>query len=213
MRVFMEVIRTMPNRFYTNVLKSYLLILRQLRDKQDVDENEENLKEHAEVIEFIKDRHYKLLQEGSNLATRVEACNIEQHRNLYGLKRQYFHKFKLEKDLHKYCLKSKEIKLILGIVFSVFNYCEEAKNGSVTFQGYRKEVVKSMNPASPTKKAVKAHQKYNSDSKSFAKAIPHKQSASLYTGVSDDGEIPFTSNSNLKPELNKDLYLAHEPNS
>ena len=38
MKVFMEIIRTMSNRFYTNVLKAYLVILKKLRTDLNFDE-------------------------------------------------------------------------------------------------------------------------------------------------------------------------------
>jgi hypothetical protein len=54
MKVFLEVTRTMPNRFYTNVLKSFLHILRILRGKE-IDASELSFNDHDDVLDFIKD--------------------------------------------------------------------------------------------------------------------------------------------------------------
>ena len=59
MKVFMDVTNTYDNRFYTNVLKAFLSILLVLRGKPL--DNDTELSTHSEIMEFIKDRHYKLL--------------------------------------------------------------------------------------------------------------------------------------------------------
>ena len=77
------------------------------------------------------------MAEGSSLAAKIENSSSDQHEEIFALKRLFFHKFESEKDLHKYCLKSKEIKLFLAIVFSVFNYCEEAMSDGASAVGER----------------------------------------------------------------------------
>ncbi len=49
----------MPNKFYCNVMKCILHILRILRGKE-LDPNESLATEHEEVIEIIKDRYFKI---------------------------------------------------------------------------------------------------------------------------------------------------------
>ncbi len=128
MKVFLEVTRTLPNRFYTTVLKAFLHLLREVRG-HCLDGQEEALDDHDSVVEFIKDRHYKLLQEASNLPQKLEALTREKTALIYDQRQEYFHKFKCEKDLYKYCLKSKEIKALLQVIFAVYPYCEEASQG------------------------------------------------------------------------------------
>ena len=69
------------------------------------------------------------MQDTTNLVSRLDSASMEIHANISAIKREYFHKFTNEKDLFKFCLKSKEIRLLLQIVFSVFNYCEEILTG------------------------------------------------------------------------------------
>ena len=45
MKMFLEVTRTLPNRFYTTVLKAFLNILREVRGYA-LDDNENNLQDH-----------------------------------------------------------------------------------------------------------------------------------------------------------------------
>lgn len=52
----------MPNKFYSNVMKCLLHILRLLRGK-NIDENERDAQEHEEIIEIYKDWYFKIHQE------------------------------------------------------------------------------------------------------------------------------------------------------
>jgi hypothetical protein len=89
-------------------LKCFLHVLRLIRGRE-IDQFELDANEHEEVIEIIKDRYFKLIQECTNLPSKLEQCSLEMHIHLFDLKREYFHKFTDEKDLYKFCLKSKEI--------------------------------------------------------------------------------------------------------
>lgn len=135
MKVFMDVTNTYDNRFYTNVMKAFLSILLVLWGKPL--DNDTELSTHTEIMEFIKERHYKLLQETSTLANKIENTSWDNYDTIYRLKREYFHKFNSEKDLYKYCLKSREIRCFLQVVWGVFNYCEEVRSGSHTKRGHR----------------------------------------------------------------------------
>jgi hypothetical protein len=70
------------------------------------------------------------MQEASNISSKLESSSLEIQAEIFSLKKDYFHKFTEEKDLYKYCLKSKEIRFLLQLLFSIFNYCEEAIIGS-----------------------------------------------------------------------------------
>lgn len=69
--MFLEVTRTLPNRFYTTVLKSFLNILWEVRG-HPLDDSEPGLEDHDQVVDFIRDRNYKLLQEATHLANKLE---------------------------------------------------------------------------------------------------------------------------------------------
>jgi len=57
--VILETTWTMPNKFYCNVMKCLLHILRILRGKS-IDESELWLSEHEEIMEFYKDWNFKI---------------------------------------------------------------------------------------------------------------------------------------------------------
>ena len=111
-KMLLETTRTLPNKFYCSVLRCLLHILRIIRGKE-IDQLELDAEDHEEVIEIIKDRYFKILQESSNLPSKLESCSLEMHVRIFDLKREYFHKFTDEKDLYKFCLKSKEIRYLL----------------------------------------------------------------------------------------------------
>jgi hypothetical protein len=82
MKVFLEVTRTLPNKFYTTVLKALLHLLRTVRGSA-LDESEELMDDHEAVIEFIKDRHYTLLQDASKLPVMLESQDQARSGEVY----------------------------------------------------------------------------------------------------------------------------------
>ena len=125
MKVFLEATRTLPNKFYTTVLKALLHLLRTVRGTS-LHEEEELIDDHESAVEFIKDRHYILLQDAGKLPVMLESQPESRSAEVFEQRQLYFHKFKQEKDLYKYCLKSKEIKAFLQVIFAAYAYCEEA---------------------------------------------------------------------------------------
>ena len=118
----MDVTNTYDNKFYTIVLRVFLKMLDIIRG-EPLSESQ-RYDTHANIVDFIKGHRYKLLQETSNLTNRFEACSQVKKNAIYELKKEHFHKFNSEKELYKYCLKSREIKIFLNVMWSVFYYHE-----------------------------------------------------------------------------------------
>ena len=201
-KTFLEAVRTMPNRFYTNVLKCFLHILRELRGGP-LDESEVVMKEHEEVMNFVKDRHFKLMKETQSASNRVQEMPKSDLQLVLNLKKEYFHKYKYEKDLHKYCQKSKEIRQFLSFIFAVFNFSQEALDGcSVTAR--HTAIFSPSKPLSATKTTKKLTQKV---SKEFGSEQKPKHLGSRRSS----GEVPYPAKNSFSFSQNYRDEKLREP--
>lgn len=159
-----------------------------------MDQSEIDAVDHDQVIEIVKDRYFKILQETQALPAKLETCSLETHVKIFDLKRDYFHKFTDEKDLYKFCLKSREIRFLLQVIFSVFNYCEEAIQGNVKgglkyHATHKSNTSFSHSHSKPNQKLYIVNEKsktYGSNEKPLSKIMGSKNY--------ENDEIPFHEN-------------------
>lgn len=132
-----------------------------------------------------------MLQEATHLANKLEDMTSGQTKSIFEQKKEFYHKFNEEKDLHKYCLKSKEIKSILSIVFGVYNFCEENQNSGM-------KSFKTPNPKSGIKALV---------------STTDKQRPSFGRQKSSYSETKPTFKKSVKSSKSKNTIISSTPDS
>lgn len=116
------------SKFNQKVLKAFLECLHISQNREGIE-----AEEWEEIIKYINQNQSNILNDVTNLTNVVENDTFEKNQ-LWESRKHYFGETPTEAVLFKYCLNSKEIKLILQFLFSVYNYFKDLRRRRKKFQ-------------------------------------------------------------------------------